>query len=201
MKATNRQKKVLRFFGLTYSPNISLGAAGWEIGNIFHSGGDKERWNRYLLATGDFDGESDELSNFTEEMLNSVEIPDGLTAYDVVSRQRKEFVEEQMSDGSPFDSPAPEIQVPGKSFLFTGRFELGSRAACQKAVVERGGIAPSVKSVGPEIDYLVIGEKGSSHWSHGSYGNKIESAILKRRELGNLAIVSEAHWKDSLGLG
>jgi len=198
MPATSHQKKVLRFFDLPFSPNISSGAAGWEIGNLMFDENNRDRWSRYILATEDFDGKTDQLSPFSEDQLRDVKIPDGLSAHDAVRKLHREFVEDIVSTGSPFDSPEPKIKFDGKQFIFSGRFNFGSRKKCQEAVVEKGGEAPATKSITEDIDYLVIGDKGSTHWSHGEYGNKIESAILKRRELGNLAIVSEAHWTTAL---
>lgn len=65
-------------------------------------------------------------------------------------------------------------------------------------MTERGGKAPSTKTVTVEIDYLVIVAKGSAAWKRGAYGNKIEAAILHRRQHGSPAIISEAHWIESL---
>jgi len=99
-----------------------------------------------------------------------------------------------MPDGSPFDSPAPEIDWRGKTFMFTGKFIFGERSACQAAVESLDASAPDTKTVTPGIDYLVVGTAGSKAWKMGAYGNKIEKAILLRREKGSPAIISEDHW-------
>ena len=49
--ASNRQKKLLRFFDVPFSPKISAGAAGWETAAIMSKEGSEERWSRYLFLT------------------------------------------------------------------------------------------------------------------------------------------------------
>ena len=55
--ASNRQKKLLRFFKVSFHPNISAGAAGWEIAAIMSSEDCREQWRRYLFPTSDFDSD------------------------------------------------------------------------------------------------------------------------------------------------
>ena len=76
MNATNRQKKILNFFKIRYSPSISVGAAGWEIAAIREDEGNRERWRRYLYLTRDFDFESPALKEFREEDLENIKIPE-----------------------------------------------------------------------------------------------------------------------------
>jgi hypothetical protein len=49
--ATNRQKKILRFFRVPFGPTISVGAAGWEISTIMSDEEQRLRWRRYLFLT------------------------------------------------------------------------------------------------------------------------------------------------------
>ena len=105
-----------------------------------------------------------------------------------------ELISGELADSSPFDQPQSPIEFTGKRFMFTGKFSFGTRKECQAAVNGRGGNTPSKKSISQEIDYLVIGAEGSKAWKRGSYGNKIEAAILSRREHGSPAIISEEHW-------
>jgi NAD-dependent DNA ligase len=201
MKATNRQKKLLSFFKVRYSPNISAGAAGWEIGAIMQDEECREHWRRYLYLTKDFDSDSPALKPFDEAQLQSVEIPEDWSASEAMQQFRDEVIAGELADSSPFDQPQPAVEFTGKSFMFTGKFSFGTRKECQTAVVERGGYAPSQKSVCRETDYLVIGTEGSKTWKRGSYGNKIEAAILSRREHGTPAIISEEHWVSQIGKG
>ncbi len=201
MFATNRQKKLLRFFSVKFSPNISSGAAGWEIDAILESEENRDLWRRYLYNTSDFDSDTDELRPHNLADLRSVNIPEEWDASNAMAHFRDEIVAGEMTDGSPFDSPQPPVSFQGKQFIFTGKFSYGSRKACQTEVIERGGLAPSRKSVNQEIDYLVIGTEGSKDWKRGSYGNKIEAAILSRRTHGSPAIISEEHWTNYLTNG
>jgi NAD-dependent DNA ligase len=198
MKATNRQKKLLRFFKVPFSPRISAGAAGWEISALMESEAHREQWRRYLYLTKDFDIDSDQLIPFDEKILNELIIPEDWSASEELKKFRSEIVANKLSNCSPFDNPQPIVEFQKRSFIFTGKFAFGSRKACQAAVTERGGLAPSQKSISHEIDYLVVGVEGSKAWKRGSYGNKIESAILLRREFGSPAIISEEHWVSHL---
>lgn len=194
MYATNRQKKLLRFLGVSFSPSISAGAAGWEIGTLMELEENRELWRRYLYVTEDFGSESEELYPYDMATLIATAVPAEWSASQAIGEFRSELVTAELVDGSPFDRPQPNVEFNRRVFMFTGRFEFGSRSACQCAVIERGGAAPSQKTVSKDVDYLVIGYEGSKFWKRGSYGNKIEAAILARREHGSPAIISEEHW-------
>ena len=201
MTASNRQKKILRFFGINFADNISSGAAGWEIGSLFHDPSNELAWNKYLYLTNDFCRDSDQLASFDKEQLDKAELPDDWTLSEAASEYRKEIISEEMPHGSPFDDPAPVIDFADKTFMFTGKFDFGDRSACQAAVEARGGRAPETKTITTDIDYLVIGTAGSKAWKMGAYGNKIEKAILLRREQGAPAIISEDHWRQAMNIG
>jgi hypothetical protein len=194
--ASNRQKKLLRFFKIP--PGISAGAAGWEIAGIMSNEECRERWRRYLYFTKDFDSDSDQLKPFDEADLESLEVPDGWSDSEAVQQFKDELVAAILEDESPFDRPQPRVVFKGRSFIFTGKFSYGTRGACQEAVIARGGSAPNKQSISRLLDYLVIGEEGSHAWKKGSYGNKIEAAILSRRDYGSPAIISEEHWTKAL---
>lgn len=199
MKASNRQKKILRFFEIPYPPDISVGAAGWEVSNLMNDKENVEAWRKYLFLTSDFDSDTENLKPFKAEELAAIVVPDGWDKEEAQAAFLDEIVAGELADGSPFDMPQPPVQFEGRSFMFIGNFDYGSRTACQAAVTDRGGKAPSTKTVTTEIDYLVIGAKGSATWKRGAYGNKIQAAILHHLQHGSLAIISEAHWIESLG--
>jgi len=198
MSISNRQKKLLRFFGVPVSPEMSSGAAGWEIGRILSREENSRLWARYLYLTRDFGSDSDELQPFDRAELESVEIPEGWTGAEAIAALKQEIVEAALHDGSPYDCPQPEVVFAGRTFVFTGKFSYGSRRHCQDAAVSRGGLAPSKGGVSRDTHYLVVGAEGSKAWKHGSYGTKIEAAIVARREHGTPAIISEEHWTDAL---
>jgi len=194
--ATNRQKKVLRFFGIDFGSDLSIGAAGWEIDNLFCSEENFYYWNKYLYLTKDYDVDSDSLIEFDLEEFNSTNLPLDWNGRDEVKKFQDELVKNIISDASPYDNPPPQIVTEAKSFCFTGKFEIGTRKLCQE-IIERSGGSPE-KGVTGNLDYLVIGTKGSSCWARGEYGNKIQKAILLRRQNGKPAIVSEKHCFDSI---
>lgn len=197
-RASNRQKKLLRFFDIPFSANITTGAAGWEIATIMMNDECRDRWRRYLFLTEDFDSDTDSLKPFDKTALQAVQIPEGWSSSEAFRKFRDELVDNILHDESPFDLPQPPVLFPKRTFIFTGKFAFGTRKACQDAVVSRDGSAPDQKSVSHSIDYLVIGTEGSKAWRRGTYGNKIEDAILSRREYGTPAIISEAHWVAAL---
>jgi len=73
--ASNRQKKILRFFGIEFSPGITMGAAGWDIGLLLSADECVERWSRYLLLTRDFGGETDQLLPYDQDALDALDVP------------------------------------------------------------------------------------------------------------------------------
>lgn len=196
--ASNRQKKLLRFFGRRWSSRLSAGAAGWEIAEIMSDAARREKWRKYLYLTNDFGFDSDALKPFDPSQLESVVVPDNWNSGRAFKHFEEELVADILRDESPFDRPQPAVVFVGKSFMFTGKFAFGSRKSCQQAVLQRGGYAPDQASVSQHIDYLVIGNQGSPTWKKGAYGNKIEDAILARREYGTPAIISERHWSVAL---
>lgn len=98
----------------------------------------------------------------------------------------------------PVDSPQPVIEIPNRSFCFTGVFDFGSRSDCHAALEARGGIP--AKSITKSLNYLVIGNVGSDCWRHATFGSKILKAVEYRESGVPLMIVSEGHWVSCLGL-
>lgn len=96
----------------------------------------------------------------------------------------------------PLTTPAPAVVFADKSFCFTGVFDFGSRAECQQAVTQRGGIAAD--GITKKLHYLVIGNVGSETWRHSSFGSKIIKAVDYRDSGLPLAIISESHWASHL---
>lgn len=197
-EASNRQKKVLKFFGVDFGPSITVGAAGWEIDWLMSEPQKYDRWRRYLYLTHDFDNDTDDLRPFSEKALQDVVVPDNWRPQAEIDAFQAKLAESIITEQSPYDSPQPPVVFEEKSFVFTGKFHCGARKECEGAVIERGGECPKVGHVSHNIDYLVIGENGSAAWKRGSYGTKIESAIIARRGHGAPAIISEMHWKTFL---
>lgn len=199
--ATNRQRKLLRFFETPFGPNLTIGAAGIKIDELMSDERNREQWKKYLFLTQDFDSDSDELKPFLPADLDAVKVPDGWSGSEAIENYKEELAARIVREESPFDHPPPKVVFTGKTFLFTGEFAFGSRKECQKAVALRGGISSDQKQVSHSIDYLIVGTAGNKTWSKGSYGNKIERAVLIRRQHGKPAIVSEEHWVAALREG
>ncbi len=189
--ASNRQKKLLRFFGVRFDESISIGAAGGEIGSLMSNEENVKKWDKYLFLTQDFDSETSKLRPFDLRALEQTEIPENWNSKQAIDSFREKIASQIVSSKSPYDSPEPEIIHKGFTFCFTGKFELGQKSDCEKIIVENSGTI--MKSVNSELDFLVIGEKGNPSWKRGKYGTKIEKAIILRRERGNPAIISEKH--------
>lgn len=95
-----------------------------------------------------------------------------------------------------YTEPPPAIAFRGRRFVLTGRFYLGTRAACERQVAERGGVChPRVTR---DVHFLVIGGIGSEQWAQQSYGTKIEEAVGLRAAGHPIAIVSEKDWTTAL---
>ena len=89
-------------------------------------------------------------------------------------------------------TPVPEIRFAGASFAFTGKFASGTRAECHEAVTELGAVAQN--EVNHSTDYLTIGNEGGENWHQGSYGRKIEKALILRMETDKPVILAEGDW-------
>ena len=196
--ASNRQKKLLRFFGIRFSPNISNGAAGWEIANLLADDDLRDRWRKYLYLTKDFDSDNDQLKTFDRDQLDHVVIPDDWHSSHEIQKFKDELVANLLVDNAPYDNPQPSIQFSNSTFAFTGKFNFGTRKECQNAVSGLGGAATDNPAINRNLDYLVIGTQGSPAYKRGSYGTKIEKAILSRCEFGSPSIVSEDHWTQQM---
>lgn len=96
-----------------------------------------------------------------------------------------------LSTGLPIDE-VDAIEVPGRSFCFTGAFLFGTRTKCEKAVTDLGGTAFS--NVRKNLDYLVIGTLASRDWAHSSHGRKIEKAKAYQKDGCSVLVVSEEQW-------
>lgn len=198
MTASNRQKKILRLFGIPFHASISGGAAGWEIGRIFSNPKNRDRWKAYVYLTRDFDAETSDLRPFDKSEIEICILPDDFSTSSIERTIREEIAAQILANESPFDAPQPPIVFGGRTFVFTGKFDFGKRRLCEQAVLERGGLIPpndSASTISAFVDYLVVGTQGNPSWSSGAYGRKIESAVVCRRDHGTPAIISEDHWR------
>lgn len=104
--------------------------------------------------------------------------------------------EAQKSSTLPLTTPPPSVIYPGKRFCLTGNFAFGTRAECEKAVTDRGGV---VGGIAKSTNYVVIGEYVTPAWKNLTYGRKIMTAHEMVLDGVPIAIISEEHWVKSLG--
>jgi len=91
----------------------------------------------------------------------------------------------------PLCDPPPALSFTGRTYCFTGTFIYGQRKACERAVVERGGLSGGLSR---KTEVLVIGAYATDSWKHSTFGNKILQASEWRDEGRPISIVSEEHW-------
>lgn len=90
------------------------------------------------------------------------------------------------------DDQASPVVFKGASFCFTGNFLFGTRAACERAITQRGAVVS--ENVKKDLEYLVIGTMVSTDWANTSHGRKIEKAVEYQNKGCPILIVSEEHW-------
>ncbi len=92
----------------------------------------------------------------------------------------------------------PAIAIAGRTFCVTGESRHGlSRRAFEEKIRDLGGVV--LKGVREDLDYLVVGGKGSDRWGLTLYGAKIERAMRYRREGQPILIVRESDFWDAVG--
>lgn len=194
--ATNRQKKVLKFFDC-FEPEFNKGQASVEIFKIFRNEKFREHWNRYLFLTEDFGSDDDEIRKFDYETVAMTVVPEGWVPEHRKSQPGRKFrdienVLDILKEGVPFDDPVPEIIFRNKRFCLTGTFSSGKRIECEAQVTAKGGFCSSKPS--SLTDYLVVGGVPTKSWSSEKFGNKIIDGLAHKLGGSKLAIVTEQSW-------
>lgn len=126
-----------------------------------------------------------------DEELNLLEAISSL-----VGGERDSAGSHSLATHLPLNDPPPAILFPDQTFVVTGTFAFGPRAAVIEQLQKRGALVKS--SITQSTRFLVIGAVGSRDWIHSSYGRKIEQAIEFRSQGLPVAIVSEDHWQSQL---
>ncbi len=198
ISASNRLLKLLQFFGVPNTSSLSAEEAWKERSAIFADAAKKARWNKYVYLTHDVGSESPDLKPFDPGAIETVTLPQDWSATRAEREYREQMAAKIFEGGTLYNTPQPSVMFEGRVFLFTGRFEFGTRERCEQTVLDRGGLIPEVKEVSHVIDYLVVGAKGSERWKRGAYGSKIEAAIVERHIHGRQAIIKEEHWRSFL---
>ena len=203
--ATNRQLKVLKFFGEFHSgQTYTKGIASRIINGVMMIPENRKNWEKYVFLTNDTTQDSSELQSFTWEEIEKVQIPDDWKPHGSKIRKNKGIEKERLielatnllMDGVPYDEPVPDIEYQEKHFCLTGKFNYGQRKQCESIIQEKGGFTQ--KSPTHDTDFLVIGSEISPSWSTESYGRKIEKVFTNRFDGVKTAIVSEEDWVKSI---
>jgi hypothetical protein len=97
----------------------------------------------------------------------------------------------------PLDQPAPLLTFRDQQYVFTGTFLSGTRKWCEEQVRSRGGICKA--KVVQTMNFLVIGELASHHWTQSTHGRKIEEAMRLKTSGLQIAVIDEAHFVSHLG--
>lgn len=90
----------------------------------------------------------------------------------------------------------PCIFFRDMSFCLTGRFLWGTRASCERVILNLGGTV--IDNVTKRMNYLVIGAMIEPQWAHTTYGRKIEQAMQYREKGAEISIVTEQQWTAAL---
>lgn len=202
--ATNRQLKVLKFFGFVTDDKITKGVASRIIADIFSKNDNRELWLKYIFLTGDEGQESSDLRPFNQAELENAVVPHDWKPHASKIKKISGFERERLlematdilKDGPPFDDPTPEIEYQGKYFCCTGKFDFGSRSSCNEAITRMGGF--SQQDVTLETNYLIVGGEINPAWAHEAYGRKIEKALIYKLEGHAISLVGEEDWVKTL---
>lgn len=123
------------------------------------------------------------------------EARDLLSTLDQLSSRDIEHGEVLKSSDLPLCDPAPHLTFQGRTYCFTGTFNFGRRAECEKAVSAKGAQCGSLTK---KTDVLVVGVYVTESWKHSSFGSKIIKACEMRDAGVPISIVSETHWQQYL---
>ncbi len=83
-----------------------------------------------------------------------------------------------------------QIRFKGKIFCLTGDFDFGSKVDVELWLMARGGRC--TETLNPQVDYVLVGNKGSRRWAYGSYGTKVKRAMDMKANGVRIEIIKEA---------
>ncbi len=96
---SNRQLKVIRFFGFQAPPNITRGLANAAITRLFEDADKRKQWEQYKALTGDLYDDSAELKPFDPKELHKVRID---PEYRADRKKMWEFLNSSEEYGTPW---------------------------------------------------------------------------------------------------
>jgi NAD-dependent DNA ligase len=96
----------------------------------------------------------------------------------------------------PLTDPAPEVVFGGQTFVFGGEMAYGPTHACEREVLELGGVCEH--TVNRRTDYVVIGALAANDWAQTSFGGLIDEVVSYRARGVPVAVITEEHWAAAL---
>ena len=101
-----------------------------------------------------------------------------------------------LSTDLPITRPAPDVAFEGQTFVFGGQLAYGPTHACEREVLELGGMCEH--SVSRRTDYVVIGNLAASDWCQLSFGGLIDEVVQYRSRGVPISVITEEHWVNAL---
>lgn len=131
-----------------------------------------------------------------ELMLKSFfsEFVDSQTSLNINIEEYKQIKSEMNIQG--ICALAPNIEIEGKLFCFTGESSRLKRSELAEVVTSRGGKFHN--NVVKETNYLIVGDSGNPCWAFACYGRKVEKAISLRKQGLPIIIAHEVDFWDAL---
>lgn len=90
---------------------------------------------------------------------------------------------------NPNTSMSHHLKLKNKTFCLTGNFEHANRDDITKKLEKEGMV--SKKTVTQNLDYLFVGDMGSSSWKYGNSGTKIVKAQKLQHKGSKIKIINE----------
>lgn len=84
------------------------------------------------------------------------------------------------------------VELKAAGICFTGTFNFGTRAACERLAERHGSVV--CNQISRKVRALIIGSQTSPAWKQSSFGRKIEAAMSLRDEGHVIVILSERRW-------
>ena len=156
--ASNRQLKLLKFFGKLPSDDVTSHIAHKIICRIFFEKPHyRELWAKYKFLTGDEENDSADLKPFNLEELLDLALPEDWKQSGSRKAKNKisSLVVDELKQGIPFEDPEPPIVFKENVFVLSGIFSFGKKEKCNQEITKKGGVISN--SVTRKTRYLIIG--------------------------------------------
>lgn len=96
----------------------------------------------------------------------------------------------------PLAAPPPEVVFEGSTFVFGGEMAYGPTHACEREVIELGGMCEH--AVNRRTDYVVVGTLAANDWCQAAFGHLIDEVVQYRSRGVPIAVITEEHWAAAL---